>query len=218
MKKLLLVALLGLGVVGLNATEISKEQFNELTLECLNDENVASCQRVIDSDMLVGVEKCEGANCYAVGRIYVNVENYHQALKYYEKLCKSKDDMSVIACYEVAGFYEEGKGTRLDFAKAKTYYEKACNADINDACVDLGLLYHKGNGVKQNYSTAKKYFEKACNADVTRACVGLGAMYGTGEGVKQNLSTAKQYFGKACDLGEQDICDVYRSLNEQGVK
>ena len=208
MKKLLLVALLGLGVfgvVGLNAAkiEISKEQA-ELMGECVNDKNVASCQKLIDSDRLVSVEKCEEMMfCYATGRIYANVENYHQALKYYEKVCKSKDDISASICYEVADFYKAGKGTRQDFAKAKTYYEKACNAGIDDACVDLGVLYRTGNGVKQNYSTAKKYFEKACNADVARGCVLLGVLYGLGEGVKQDYSTAKNYAGKACDLGEQ---------------
>ena len=37
-----------------------------------------------------------------------------------------------------------------------------------------------------------------------------------GEGVRQNKTTAKWYFGKACDYGDQDGCDKYRILNEQG--
>ncbi len=64
MKKLLLVAILGLGV-HLNAIEMSKEQF-KLMEECFNDENVASCQKFID-DGVVSIEKCEGAFCAAVG-------------------------------------------------------------------------------------------------------------------------------------------------------
>lgn len=43
-------------------------------------------------------------------------------------------------------------------------------------------------------------------------------MYAKGEGVRQNLSKAKEYFGQACDNGAQQGCDVYRRLNEKGIR
>jgi len=43
-------------------------------------------------------------------------------------------------------------------------------------------------------------------------------MYLNGDGIRQNKSTAKEYFGKVCDLGDQDGCDFYKQLNEQGIK
>ena len=47
-------------------------------------------------------------------------------------------------------------------------------------------------------------------------CYNVVAMYGNGQGVQQNKTTAKWYFGKACDFGDQEGCDYYRKLNEQG--
>ena len=47
-------------------------------------------------------------------------------------------------------------------------------------------------------------------------CYNVGALYGNGHGVQQNKTTAKWYFGKACDFGDQEGCDNYRKLNEQG--
>ncbi|WP_258403856.1 hypothetical protein [Moraxella ovis] len=44
----------------------------------------------------------------------------------------------------------------------------------------------------------------------------MGALHHNGEGVRQNKSTAKEWFGKACELGNQDGCDAYRKLNQQG--
>ena len=66
------------------------------------------------------------------------------------------------------------------------------------------------------YTEAVPYCEKACNMNVGIGCFGLGVLYSFGGGVRQNKRTAKEYFGKTCDLGNQEGCDEYRRLNEQG--
>ena len=65
-------------------------------------------------------------------------------------------------------------------------------------------------------SIAASYFEKGCNLNEGIACYNLGILYEAGIGVRQNKSKAKEFFGKLCDLGDQQGCDNYRKLNEQG--
>ena len=213
MKKVLLVALMGLGAVYLNAANLTDEQFKWLFADCVK--NKVSCQRLIDEGDLVSLEQCDKKSCNVTGLVYAGAEKYQQAIKYFNKACELSNELS---CNMLAVSYKTGMGVRQDLSKAFKFYKKACDLNDTYSCYGLGNMYYQGQGIKQNFANAKKYYEKACNANVAKACGFLGAMYGKGEGVKQNLSTAKQYFGKACDLGEQDICDVYRSLNERGVK
>ena len=222
MKKLVLAAILGLGVFGmlgvasLNAAEnLSKEQFVQFVVDCLDNENVRSCQRLANSGDLTSAEQCNKEACNNIGLVYYAAENYQQAFKYYKKACELNDKFG---CFNLGVMYAEGQGVRQDFASARKYYEKACNANNTAACDKLGLLYYDGKGVRQDFASAKKYWEKACNKNDALACGMLGVLYYEGQGVKQNLSTAKQYYGKACDLGSQNGCDNYKILNEQGVK
>ena len=102
------------------------------------------------------------------------------------------------------------------YTEAVPYCEKACNLNNGLICGVLGILYAEGQGVRQNYQQAKKKKKKACNMNVGLGCFGLGVLYSFGCGVRQNKRTAKEYFGKTCDLGNQEGCDEYRRLNEQG--
>lgn len=103
MKKLLLVALLGLGVfgmAGLNAENLSDKQFKQLLDDCVDNENVSSCQRLIDSGNLTSVEQCDKKTtfydifydmdepCNNIGLVYSSMQNYQQALKYFKKACE----------------------------------------------------------------------------------------------------------------------------------
>ena len=98
---------------------------------------------------------------------------------------------------------------------AKIYFEKACNLDVGLGCSNLGFLYAEGKGVRQDISKAVQYCEKGCSLKEGFACNSLGELYEDGIGIK-NKTTAKEYYGKACDLGDQQGCDNYRKLNEQG--
>ena len=176
MKKLVLAALLGFGVfvagcattdttANAKAGKLSDEQYANLFADCSFNENKVSCYKVIFSGRLDSVEKC-GITCYSAGDIYMMVENYQQAFKYYKKSCDINDK---IGCFKLAILYSEGKGVRQDFTSARKSFEKACDANLATACNNLGVLYANGKGVNQNLSTAKKYFGKACD---------LGAQFG----------------------------------------
>ena len=41
-------------------------------------------------------------------------------------------------------------------------------------------------------------------------------MYLNGKGVKQDKRVAKSWYGRDCDNRDQESCDNYKKLNEQG--
>ena len=218
MKKLFLCALFALGVfgvVGLNAENLSGEQDNQLIGDCLDNENVSSCQRLANSGNLISIEQCDKETCNDIGLIFDKAQNYQQALKYYKKACELNDGFG---CFNLGILYSEGLGVKQDFAEAFGLYKKACELNYMIACYNLANAYRNKKGTKQDFASARKYYEKACNANYAKACNNLGLLYEYGRGVKQNKTTAKKYYGKACDLSNQKGCDNYRLLNEQGVK
>ena len=218
MKNLLLVAIFGLGVfgvAGLNAENLSEEQFNQVASDCLNNENLSSCQRLVNSGNLISIEQCDKETCSDIGRVYNIAQNYQQALKYYKKACELNDKFG---CNDLATLYYQGQGVKQNFTETFKFAKKACELNYMNACYNVGVYYVEGKGVRQDFVNARKYYEKACNANEAMACNNLSVLYANGQGVKQNKSTAKKYAGKACDLGFQMGCDNYRKLNEQGVK
>lgn len=167
MKKLVIVLVL-VASVGLNAKNLSDEEFNKLADDCLGNYNKTSCQRLIDSGQLVSVEECDENSCTNIGFIYGETKNYQQANLYYKKACDTFNEPN--SCFNLGLSYYEGQGVRQDFAKARHYSEKGCKLNIGEACNNLGFLYGEGKGVRQNNSTAKKYFGKACDLGNQMGC------------------------------------------------
>lgn len=212
MKKLLLCAVfVAVSVIGLNAENLKD---SPLFADCFHNENKNSCQKLID-DGLLNIDECDKTNCNHIGLVYQTMENYQQAIKYFQKAAELGNANSY---HNLGVSYEKGEGVKQNFFEAFKHYQKACDLNFFPACNNVGVFYQKGQGARQNFVNAKKYYEKACNANLALACNNLGILYGKGQGVKQNFSVAKKIFGKACDLGEQKGCDNYRKLNEQGVK
>lgn len=167
MKKLVIVLVL-VASVGLNAKNLSYEEFNKLFNDCLGNHNKTSCQRLIDSGQLVSVEECDENSCTNIGFVYGATENYQQGNLYFKKGCDTFNEP--LSCRNLGVSYSNGQGVRQDFAKARHYYEKGCKLNHGSACNSLGFLYGKGKGVRQNNSTAKKYFGKACDLGEQMGC------------------------------------------------
>lgn len=67
------------------------------------------------------------------------------------------------ACGTLANIYYDGDGVVANLLKAKTLYEKSCNAGYAEACLSLGKMYYNGEGLEQDFIKAKLFFEKACS-------------------------------------------------------
>ncbi|MGX3012108.1 tetratricopeptide repeat protein [Helicobacter sp. 23-1044] len=228
MKKLIfaLVAIM-CGVCSVNAGEV-QEAF-------CGDKSLGYCIKHYD-------RQCEAKNylaCFVVGALHLKQEQYSESKKYLEMVCdkaNSKDSYQVefidgnlgpkvpaiknmkSACGYLAKHYYNGWGVRQDYGKALHYFKKACDFGNAVFCALAGNAYDFGKGTKIDYKLAKSYYEKSCEMQSGLGCFLLGGMYYDGNGVPQNLSTAKELFGKACDLGDQKGCDLYKELNEKGVK
>lgn len=229
--------------IGFNAANMSLE-VKDLVLDCVQKYNKASCNKLVDHNMLPSAKECDADICSIIGDVYRNVDNNETARQYYKKACELKDGDSCMRLGEVYLF-----GEAKNYAQAKTSFEKACELKDAYGCFGLGIMYANGHGVRKNaakadryflqgceldagiclklgegykngdgfernFAQAVKYYKKACELKDKYACFKLGNMYGKGEGVKQNKTIAKEYMHKACDLGHNDACGIYRWLDE----
>lgn len=167
MKKLVILLVL-VASVGLNAKNLSDEEFVKLFNDCLDNKNKVSCQKLIDGKYLKSVEQCGENSCTDIGFVYGVTENYQQANLYSKKGCDTFNEPE--SCFNLGLRYHNGQGVRQDFAKARHYLEKGCKLNYGFACNNLGVLYREGKGVRQNYSTAKKYYGKACDLGNQMGC------------------------------------------------
>lgn len=68
MKRLVIVLALVVSV-GLNAKNLSDEEFYELVNDCLDNDNKVSCQKLVESKLLASVDKCKDT-CGNIGMVF----------------------------------------------------------------------------------------------------------------------------------------------------
>ena len=124
---------------------------------------------------------------------------------------------STDAEYILGLMYDNGYGVKQNYHEAVKWYYKAAEDGNDSAQYNLGNMYIDGRGVRQDYAKAVKWYLLAAKQNSAAAQYNLAIRYYKGEGVRQNKATAKEWFGKSCDNGDQDGCDKYRLLNEQGI-
>src|SRR5262245_7321371 len=125
---------------------------------------------------------------YAIGRFY----------KWMEK-AKEGDPK---AMYEVGLSYERGSGTRVDYRKARNWYEQAIDKNYAPAMVRLGWLYQDGaRGVRRNAQKALELYEMAADLGEAQAMVNMAVMYDQGQLVPPDDSAALLWYTKAAELG-----------------
>ncbi|QLB40550.1 tetratricopeptide repeat protein [Mannheimia pernigra] len=122
------------------------------------------------------------------------------------------------AQYNLGQMYRRGEGVAKNDKQAVYWYQKAAEQGNTDAQYNLGSMYYVGKGVAKNDKQAIYWYQKAAEQGMAAAQNKLGAMYFKGEGVQRDLSKAKQYFQLACNGGDQNGCENYTILNQQGVK
>lgn len=94
---------------------------------------------------------------------------YGSSVDELEQKCNANNAKS---CIELGSLYENGKGVKQDYLKAKELYEKACDSGEALGCAVLGVLYETGKGVRQDYFKAKEFYGKACDLGLQEGCDG----------------------------------------------
>jgi TPR repeat protein len=103
--------------------------------------------------------------------------------------------------YDLGNMHEKGIGTRVNYQKARDWYEKAAAAGHAGASFNLGLMYHEGSGIGQDNKTAYAWFRDAADKGSTPAQYYLGKLYASGSGVRQDYAAALEWYSKAADGG-----------------
>lgn len=112
--------------------------------------------------------------------------------------------------------YENGLGVKIDYTKAKEYYEIAMNNHVEESYCCMGNIYRSGLGVPKDYLRAKYFFELGVAEDEVNSINGLGNLYFYGEGVEQSYLKAKEYYEKSAALNDSDGYNNLGFLYENG--
>lgn len=82
-------------------------------------------------------------------------------------------DNDVKSYYMLGIMFENGEGTKRDFAQASEWYRKAADKGNAAAQYRLGRLYERGEGVEQNIEEAMKLYRKSANQGYSNAKMAL---------------------------------------------
>ena len=128
-----------------------------------------------------------------LSRIYASQTEKGQHKKAFKILKKLAKKEHAIAAGDLGVLYKYGIGCRLNFNKARKWFEKGAALGNDKAAYSLGYLYLKGFGdIAQHYGKAVKWFEKSTHP---MAKYWLGVSYYYGDGVDQNTDKANELLG-----------------------
>ncbi|MFA6302068.1 MAG: SEL1-like repeat protein [Legionella sp.] len=151
----------------------------------------------------------------ALGFIYETVEdNYALALKAYEQAAAQGDTNGI---YDLALMYLYGKGTAVDYPKAKTLLTEAANKGLSAAMTQLGLMSFKGLGQPRNDKEALAWYQKAAALGNAYASYEIGVFFETGLGTTVDYKEALKQYQVAADRGNQQALLALARMYQYGV-
>ncbi len=89
------------------------------------------------------------------------------------------------------------------------YHEQACADGIAEGCMSAGTAYAYGEGVPADQYVALSYYQLGCELDDFEACWIAGIAH---EQAK-DYETAESFYALACKGGEEDGCELLKSLD-----
>jgi TPR repeat protein len=95
-----------------------------------------------------------------------------------------------------AKMFVSGKGTTINYVKAKEYFEKSINNGSISSKILLGNLLSKDGNLKDE-AKALELYKSAANLGNPHAMSATGAVYYEGAGVKVDYEEAKKWFWQA---------------------
>jgi TPR repeat protein len=129
---------------------------------------------------------------------------------YYGRLARKQEEKKTLTylllgadggCPEAFALLAEVFYKQKDFAKARSYAEKAQQADQGLGYLYLGVLAGSGEGEPLDIEKAKACFLKARDKGLPRASFCLGLYYWLSPSVKQDADQALFYYKEAAERG-----------------
>lgn len=171
---------------------------------------LAQASKMVDAELVL---QKVGISDFEKGKAYFDLENYNEALKWFEKSAKSGNDQAMVAL----GLTYENLKTYRWADDAVNWFKKASNNGNTKGMYHIGRLILSGKynykGVV-DYPAAMKWFQKAADLMDEDAMISVGWMYYDGtHDLKPTVnynSKGRQHwkawdiFMKAADLGHPD--------------
>ena len=117
------------------------------------------------------------------------------------------EEGNLIAQFNLANMYREGKGVTQDYKTAVKWFTLAADQGNAVAQYNLGIMHSFGLGVVPNYKTAVKWYRLSAEQGNQMAQYNLGRLYYLGQGVPENFVYAYMWANQASlqgfDMGEE---------------
>ncbi|WP_010654575.1 SEL1-like repeat protein [Fluoribacter dumoffii] len=127
-------------------------------------------------------------------------DNYVQALKAYQQAAAKGDALGV---YNLALMYLYGKGTPVNYPKARDLFVEAATHQVHEAMNQLGTIYFNGLGQARDTQQALVWYKKAASLGNSNALYQLGLLSETGIITKIDFKEALNYYQQSADQGNE---------------
>lgn len=140
-----------------------------------------------------------------------NVE-YKEVFKLYEKAIAQNDMYSLnnLGC-----LYIDGNGKEMDYSKAAECFKKAANLGDIFAKVNYANMIMYGIGVDINREKAFNLYSEAAEKGNIIAISKVGDCYLNGSGVKTDVQKAVEFYKQAEKLGDKDIAEKLKRIENK---
>lgn len=127
-------------------------------------------------------------------------DNYVMALKAYEQAAMKGDALGI---YDLALMYLYGKGTPVNYQKARDLFVEAATHQVHEAMNQLGAIYFNGLGHPRDIQQALSWYKKAAELGNANALYQLGLLSETGFITKLDFTNALNYYQQSADKGNE---------------
>jgi hypothetical protein len=126
-----------------------------------------------------------------MGHLFLNNSQEGSVEKGFQLIKKAAKQKHPVALENLGVLYKYGRGTKLNYNKARRTFKKASKLGNHKATYSLGYLYLKGLGnTKQDYKKAIEWFKKS---EYPMAKYWLGICYLKGYGVTKDIAKANDF-------------------------
>ena len=98
-------------------------------------------------------------------------KDYDKAFAWYQKAAELSGNAAAECSLGMC--YQYGYGTKMDYEKARRFYELSAKQGLGLAYYRMGLLYEQGLGVAKDIRIAKQYFGEALHRGCREAALKL---------------------------------------------
>lgn len=127
-------------------------------------------------------------------------DNYAQAFKAYEQAAAKGDALGI---YDLALMYLYGKGTPVNYQKARDLFVEASTHQVHEAMNQLGAIYFNGLGQSRDTQQALSWYKKAADLGNDNALYQLGLLSETGVITKLDFNDAIKYYQQSAAKGNE---------------